>query len=79
MDADIRGSFRMKNFYVFCFMMWGFFGLIASAAGLYAPILTAIYAALMWLAGCALFGFAVLMMQALNSSEFVRGDVYIDQ
>jgi hypothetical protein len=45
----------------------GIFGLIgASAAGLYAPILTAIYAALMWLAGCVLFGFAMLMMDVIR-------------
>jgi hypothetical protein len=74
------GGFGMKNFYIFCFMMWGLFGLIgASAAGLYAPILTAIYAALMWLAGCVLFGFAVLMMEASNSPGLIRGEVYVDQ
>jgi hypothetical protein len=70
----------MKNFYIFCFMMWGMFGLIgASAAGLYAPILTAIYAALMWLAGCVLFGFAVLMTEAANSSGLAGNEVYLDQ
>ena len=70
----------MKNFYIFCFMMWGLFGLVgASAAGLYAPVLTAIYAALMWLAGCVLFGLAVLIMEAANSSGFVRNEIYLDQ
>lgn len=61
----------MKDFFVFCFMMWGFFGLVgAVGAGLYLPILSAIYAAIMWLAGCVLFGFAVLMMEATKGVQY---------
>ena len=62
--------FDMKNFYVFCFMMWGFFGLVgACGAGFFLPVLSAIYAALMWLAGCVLFGLAVLMMEAAKKVQ----------
>jgi hypothetical protein len=61
----------MKNFYIFCFMMWGFFGLVgAVVAGFYLPILNAIYAAVMWLAGCVLFGLAVLIMEAAKGMQY---------
>jgi hypothetical protein len=76
LDVIETRGFDMKNFYVFCFMMWGFFGLVgACGAGLYLPILSAIYAAVMWLAGCVLFGFAVLMMEAAKGVPYESPEI----
>jgi hypothetical protein len=44
-----------------CFVLWGLGGLgISIFAGLGAPILTAIYVTLMWMAGVMFFGIALL-------------------
>jgi hypothetical protein len=69
----------MKNFYVFCFIIWGFLGLVgACGAGIYLPVLSAIYSAVMWLAGCVLFGFAVLMMEAAKEVQYGSvGDIEV--
>ncbi|MGM4891231.1 hypothetical protein [Tardiphaga sp. 839_C3_N1_4] len=55
-------SLRRLGVVFFC--LWGFIGLgIAIFAGLGAPILTAIYVTLMWMAGVIFFGLAVLMAE----------------
>jgi hypothetical protein len=55
-------SLRRLGVVFFC--LWGFVGLgIAIFAGLGAPILTAIYVTLMWMAGVIFFGLAVLMAE----------------
>jgi hypothetical protein len=44
-----------------CFILWGLGGLgISVFAGLGAPILTAIYVTLMWMAGVMFFGLALI-------------------